>query len=445
MDTKSPKILKGSQVRTGLQLRVRNRAIRERGGVSVQILVLMVPVFFGLMGFAVDLGRLYLVRAELTAAAEAMALAGASQLVGTDLSTTAAADAARRMVETTSGYGNRYDFGGLAIGEASGTLNSEIVEPTFYGTAAEASGEDTAASGSGEVGGTDARHMRVELVGEAPLIFWRFLSLGLEGKVAVRARSAAGLSAPLCTACAIEPIAIAALDPADTVDFGLVIGTRYTLGFTCTGVPVPQPLAGSTQRLAYLVLNRANDELTTYADDTQQLFRVGAQGLLPSATAARACFSINAEEAIWASAAPTGCNTNTVTAAVSSYLCGLATRMDNSLVVGCGNIADVDTLTALYTPDTDLTDIEDYAAYGGNGRRLLTIPIVDVLNAGGAMIVLGFRQFLLQPVQNQAGITPNDTNGRFMATYIGSRVPLKQGRYGDCAASSGPGKVILHR
>ena len=44
------------------------------------------------------------------------------------------------MVETASGFGNKYDFGGLSIGESSGALTSEIVEPTFYGTAAEASG-----------------------------------------------------------------------------------------------------------------------------------------------------------------------------------------------------------------------------------------------------------------------------------------------------------------
>ena len=42
------------------------------------MLVILVPVLFGLIGFAVDLGRLYMVRGELKTAANAMALAAAS-------------------------------------------------------------------------------------------------------------------------------------------------------------------------------------------------------------------------------------------------------------------------------------------------------------------------------------------------------------------------------
>lgn len=428
-------------MRTSSHLRLR----RQKGGVSVQILVLLVPVFFGLMGFAVDLARLYMVRGELQTAAQSMALAAASRLIGTEASTTDAQDAANRMVETASGYANRYDYGALNIGEANGSLNSEIVAPTYWATAAEAIGESETASGSGEVGGTGARHVRIELVGEAPLIFWRFLSLAQEGKVPVRVRAVAGVSAPLCTVCNIEPIAIAPIDPSDTVDFGFVAGTRYTLGYSCTGTPIPQPLGGSVQRVPYLILNRANDQLSVLADDNQQLYRTGAQGLLPSTTPALACFSVNAEEQIWASAATLGCNANRVNTAITSYLCGLATRMDTSLAQGCDSIPEIDTLTGLYQSDTDLNDLEDYTTYVGNGRRLLTIPIVDALNPTGTMLVQGFRQFLLQPLQNQTGISPNDANGRFAATYLGSVYPVKQGRFGDCAITSGPGKVVLHR
>jgi len=73
--------------------------------------------------------------------------------------------------------------------------------------------------------------------------------------------------------------------------------------------------------------------------------------------------------------------------------------------------------------------------------------IVDVLDAtgSGAMTVLGFRQFLLEPVTNTQGISPVDPNGRFAALYLGSPAPVKQGRFGDCGVTSGPGKVVLHR
>ena len=50
---------------------------------SLQLAVILVPVVFGMMGFALDLGRLYLVRGELTQAADAAAIAAASQLIGT--------------------------------------------------------------------------------------------------------------------------------------------------------------------------------------------------------------------------------------------------------------------------------------------------------------------------------------------------------------------------
>lgn len=425
------------------------RRSQRSGSISIHLLTLMVPVFFGLMGFAVDLGRLYSAKGELKTASESMALAGAGQLIGTDAATDNATASARRSVETSSGFGNRYDFGSLAVGETTGSLNSEIVEPTYYDNVAAATGiGDTTTGTAGEVGGSLAKHMRVELTGEVPLTFWRFLSLGQEGKVALRVRSTAGVSAPVCTACGTEPVAIAPVDATDTTNFGFVTNTKYTFGYSCTGAPVPQPLADSSGgRVAYLILNRLNDSAQVFSDDSQQLFRDGAQGLVPSTTQALSCFTINnADEVIWATANTLACNTNRVQTAVTSYLCGLATRMDNSLVQGCTTIADVDTLNGFYTADTDLTDLDDYTGYTGNGRRILTVTIVDALNPTGTMTVLGFRQFLLEPLQNQAGIAPNDANGRFRALYIGNVAPLRQGRVdGGCGVTSGPGKVVLHQ
>jgi Flp pilus assembly protein TadG len=413
----------------------------------VQILTLLVPVFFGLMGFAVDLGRLYVVRGELHAAAQAMALAAAGKLIGTDASTADATDAMNRIVETASGYGDKYDFGGLAIGQSNGTLNSTVSDPSFWSTAAEATGEGDTSNGTGEVSGAQAKYIRVDLNGEAPLIFWRFLSLGQEGKLAVAARAAAGVSAPLCTICGSEPVAIAPLDASDPVNFGFTTNQRYTFGYPCTGNPPPQPLPGAVPRIPYVILNRSNDSLATFSDDSQQLFRVGAQGLLPSTTQASACFTVNVTEQVWATATQLPCNANRVQTAVTAFLCGAATRMDNSAVQGCTNIADIDTLNGLYSSDTDLTDLDDYTGYTGNTRRILTVVIVDVLDAtgSGAMTVLGFRQFLLEPVTNTQAINPADTNGRFAALYLGSPVPVKQGRFGDCGVTSGPGKVVLHR
>ncbi len=57
------------------------------------------------------------------------------------------------------------------------------------------------------------------------------------------------------------------------------------------------------------------------------------------------------------------------------------------------------------------------------------------------MTVIGFRQFLL----NWRVINPADLNGRFLAIYIGSVAPVKQGRFDGCQQTAGPGKVVLHQ
>ena len=127
-------------------------------------------------------------------------------------------------------------------------------------------------------------------------------------------------------------------------------------------------------------------------------------------------------------------------------LCGIASRFDIAAPAACSAVTDIDTLSSAYTADTDLTDIDDYATYIGNARRVITVPIVDSLIAAGPMTVLGFRQFLVDPNQGDVNISVSDTNGRFVVLYIGSLVPLKQGRFdGGCALTSGPGKVVLHR
>ncbi len=83
----------------------------------------------------------------------------------------------------------------------------------------------------------------------------------------------------------------------------------------------------------------------------------------------------------------------------------------------------------------------DYTTYAGDTRRIITVPIVDALSTTGNMTVLGFRQFLMEASPGTDTNIPTDPNGRFIALYIGSVAPVKQGRFdGGCDASSGPGK-----
>jgi hypothetical protein len=435
----------------------------RRGAASVHILVILIPVIFGLIGFAVDLGQLYMSRGELKNAANARALAAASQLTGTEAAVENANSAATLPVENVSGYGNRYMFGGFPIGETSGSFASEAVEPEYYENVADATGtsEVTGASGAG---GTTARHVRVVLRGEAPITFWSFLSLAQERKVNLAAVAVAGISAPLCTACGIEPMAVAALNLEDTVHFGFTPGSIYTFGYQCTGGGAQPPLAGTVQRIPYLLLDHYNQGAQVFIDESTQLYRIGLQGLpgLPPTTENRrlACVTINdpTPSLLWGTAAgstnanPLACNQNRVNPGVTNHLCGLAARLSAEIPEACATIPEIDSLAPGYPVDTDIALLDDYTAYTGNFRRIITVPVVETLTTStDGMVVLGFRQFLLEPTtEESASINVSDSNGRFAALYIGTDarpapVPLKQGTFQGCSVAAGPGKVVLHQ
>src|SRR5258707_675953 len=182
---------------------------------SLQMLVLLVPVMLGLMGFGLDLGRLYLIRGELTQAAQTMAVAAASKLNGTDQGLAAATAAAQATLDDSTGHGSKYNFGSLLIGQT------------------------------------------------------------------------------------------------------------------------PVALPGATSRIPYLIIDRFND--ASSLDETQQLYRIGAQGLLPAAPGSGvssatpgttfACAMATGTEIAWVSAQPPACG-NAVTpthvpSSVTNATCGL--------------------------------------------------------------------------------------------------------------------------
>src|SRR5215472_15397711 len=181
----------------------------RQGGISIQMLVILVPVIFGFMGFAVDLGRLYLAKGELNQAASAMAIAAAQQLNGTEQAVASATGAAQSLLDDSLHDASRYNFGSIVIGQPTIALTSTVAEPALFATAADAiaaAGQPGAASAAD---GTTARHVTINMNADAPLLFWSLLTLGQSRHVSVAATAVAGISAPLCTACGIEPFAIA--------------------------------------------------------------------------------------------------------------------------------------------------------------------------------------------------------------------------------------------
>jgi Flp pilus assembly protein TadG len=413
----------------------------ERGATAVQMLVIMVPLLFGMIGFAVDLGMLYSVKGELKEAANAMALAAAQRLNGTDGSTGAATTAAQLTIENTSGFGNRYDFNGRAIGQTTGTSISTVSDPVYFSSVSDA----VATTPSSEVTGATAKHVRITITGQRSLLFWSFLPLLTDRNVAVLATAVAGISAPLCVACGIEPFAVAAIDQGDATDFGFTLGTKYSFTYLCTGAPTPALLPPGTQMLNYVILNRLDPNTAVFPDEASQAFRAGAGGLPGNTSSAQACFTINTSEIIWTNAAVNTCSANQVAPVVTEALCGLDTRFESDTQAACQAITGVEVLSTVYQPDTDVNDYDTYNDYGGDGRRIITIPIVDTVSGAASMNVLGFRQFLVSPSLGAANISTNDPFGRFVAMYIGSVAPVKQGRFDGCQQIAGPGKVVLHQ
>ncbi len=428
------------------------------------MVVVLVPLFLGIMGFAVDLGRLYLIRGELKNAAEAAALAAAAKMIGTDTGLNNATNAAMATFDNSDNFANQYNFGSLLIGGSTSVLSSNVNAPVFFATVDGAIGEDSGASDTGGDSSSVSKYVQITLNADAPLTWWGLLSLGQSLKTNIAAIGVAGQSAPVCTACGIQPLAIAALDQTDLVNFGYSVGTVYTLGFQCTGTGQPAPLAEGGSLVPYLIIDRYNSGSTF--DETQQLYRTGAQGLLPAAAGSGTssatpstsfgCVFATGTEVGWASAVPAACTTgpppgvpnpNASPSSVQELLCGVYSMFGSDIPTVCENlVTDVDSLVTAYTPDPDTTDISDYSTYVGNARRVITVAVIDTLSFAGPMTVLGFRQFLVNPDSGDVNIDPTDTYGRFNAMYIGNPVPVKQGRFdGGCDLANGPGHVVLYR
>ena len=422
------------------------RRSRQSGQSLALVSVLLAFVLFAFLGFAVDLGRLYMIRSELHIAAEQMALVAAQELVGTN----AAADKAQTSLSLlqSEGNDNRFNFSGNVIG-SDGPLVSEIGDLELFATYSDALG--TGDSGGTTAGSSDARYVRVTIRADAPLTFWRFLPVvGAGGTTSVQTAAVAGISTPVCTACGIEPLAIVPTDLEDTTDFGFVRGTTYTFYSQCTGAPAPPLLTGTSDRIQYTVLNRSIDNSTL--DTDQQLFQLFAGGIpappfpVPE-DSNLACPTIGGTDLRLPQVSVAACTQANRGAVARDALCGLNARLNPTANTGCTAIQDIDTLILAFTPDTNIDQIDDYTEYDGNRRRIFTVAVVDALPfaVGTTMNVLGFRQFLLEPDSDSTELTPNGGWGRLRAMYIGYPAPIKQGSFGTCGVTQGPGKVVLHQ
>jgi hypothetical protein len=363
-----------------------------------------------------------------------------------------------------------YNFGAIPVGIGSGNFTSTVATPNCFDTVA------AATSASGAAGDcSTATAVQLVVTADAPLLFWSLLPGGELRKTSIGVSAVAGISAPLCTACNLVPMAVQALDTTDTTDFGFVKDNLYTLSYSCTGTPAPinYPFTtaigpAGTTTVPYVILNRFDANSSTMPDETDQLYVSGAQGV-PSSTnptvntltanpnTPLACFNVMDTDQLLTDAPPQACS-SAVTPQVSAMLCGLNSRIGDPSIWSTCLTAVTD--FAGFAVNTDNTpavagSVPPYASYTGNGRSIITVPIVDLVapNTTTPMTIQGFRQFLVVQNSDATTFNPGEPNGRIPVLYIGNPAPVQQGwfdtRYagGSCPVGgfSGPGKVVLHQ
>ncbi len=430
-------------------------AHRRAGALSIQFLIIMVPVLLGMMGFAVDLGRIYLIRGELNQAASAMALAAASKLNGTVAATTNATTAAQATLDNSLADANAYNFGSLVVGQGNALLESVVQSPAFFQNLSDAQASLGQTGVTGSADGTTAHHVAINLTADAPLLFWALLSLGQSRKTTLAAAAIAGISAPVCTGCGIEPFAVAAVNPTDPVDFGFVQGTMYTHGSFCTAA-APALLPGTTGTVVpYLIIDRYNTSLPFTR--ISSCFRMGANGLIPSTTPSQSCSIIGTTEKSGL-ALPVGtCSAAAPNMSVEAAMCGLSSRLtDPTQITACTTAVSDITDSRRLTPPTPIRSPKPItrlirATIAGDDSACRKRPF----HHGGDDAGSGISAVFAGAYDDFNGCAAGQHSYGWRRAFRGHVYrfcgPGEAGQYQrnrvniSCGIQNGPGKVVLHQ
>ena len=426
------------------------RRVCEAGAATVYF-VLFTVVILGFVTFATDVGRMYLIQGELQNAADAAALAAALQLNGTSNALTHADDSVTASFDSTTGNDNRFNLRQNSIEVPAGLVASR--ETTYFATHDDA----VANLNSGQAGGIDwdsgmyPKYVRVQITAQAPVLFGQLLTRVTDTLPNITVSAVAGVSSPMCSVCGIEPLAI--VDPSqgtDPVHYGLTLGQFYTLYLNTSQQTPNAPVTATALQdtlgvVPYVVLNHLPTNGGALDIDAQ-MFVIGANGFSRSENVTAETMEVLYPDLVGNVVAPIG----------QDILCGLNTRfgVDPSENV-CSTLVsgEFTALAPSFSADSDLgtetyaagLGLQDYATeYDGSTRRIITVPVIDALDA---LNVLGFRQFLLEMSSTvMQGLDPSLTSGAFRVQYIGTVVPLRCGGIaGVCTITNGGvGRVVLH-
>jgi Flp pilus assembly protein TadG len=351
------------------------RPVRRRGerGFSLIMLAISASVMAAFLGLGFDLGRGFIVKNELQTFVDASALAAITQLDGTLLGVQSANSLATAGPLGTT-KPNGYNFATMAISQVAVTYAS-----SYAGT------YDSYATAI--LGVTNSyRFVKVTAQASVSLSFLPVLP-GISTTLPLTATAIAGQQAQSSVwNGGLVPFAPDSHTPSDPKNFGFIPGVSYSLKWgngnttTCAGDLGFSPnLAPSGHGFVDLGQGNANSNL---------------------------------RHAIEYGGYP---NPNSTPSSVSAgtVLGGVSGNRGSSIFTVLGERSDQD------TDQVSLTWAEYKVAGLGNGRRIVTVPVVDPSTWSGNgsnahATVIGFGNFLLDP-----GLLISGSSGPICASYIG--------------------------
>jgi Flp pilus assembly protein TadG len=356
-----------------------SRHAKNQRGFSLAMLAVSATVMFGMLGLAVDVGRMFILKNELQTFADASALAACAKLDGSGSGITAADTIAKQGPLGTT-VPNGYNFDTVAITNVT-TAYATSLNGTY----------DSAATASAVNPNTYA-FMSITSQATMSLYFLPMIP-GIPFHYTVSAKAVAGEMKQTggVTGGGLAPFAPEAHDINDTTNFGFTAGHSYTLKW-------------------------GNGTETTCSGDLNDPWPTGESTNFPA-------------EHGFVDIGTGNSNANIKDAIVNSDYppAGMiisSTTPNNTLGAVPGNrgASVFGALQSRSAQDSDQTSL-NYTAYKlsntGNGRRILVVPVSENwgLGAGGTktdVTVMGFASFFIPP---SAGISGN--SGPFCAEYIG--------------------------
>lgn len=381
LSTNEREVLNNRHMRNEESTAVLSRAPKRERGFSLAMLAICATVMFGMLGLAVDVGRMFIVKNELQTFADASALAACAKLNGSGAGITAA-DAVATAGPLGTTVPNGWNFDTTSITNVA----------TSYATTL--NGAYDPASAASAVSPNTYAFVSVTAQATMHLFFLPMIS-GIPSQYTISAKAVGGELKKTggVTGGGLAPFAPEAHDINDTTNFGFTPGHIYTLKW-------------------------GNGGATTCAGDLVDAWPTGKD---PNPSSQHGFVDIgtgnsdaNIRDAIVNSDYPPQ----------GTIISSSAPNNSLGAVPGNRGRSIFNALQSRSAQDSDQSTLEYFSqspAYSGNGRRILIVPVSEgwgqLAGRGGGnadITVMGFASFFIPPSSLISG-----TSGPFCAEYIG--------------------------